>query len=35
MDVLSLGVVTGMGLAAYGLLRLCEWLSHDKHGEQS
>ncbi len=29
-----LGIAAGMGLATYGLLKLCEWLSHDRYGER-
>ena len=35
MDLLYLGVAAVMSLATYGLLKLCEWLFHDKHGDQS
>jgi hypothetical protein len=30
-----LGIAAAMGMATYGLLKLCEWLSHGKHGERS
>ncbi len=28
------GIAAAAGLATYGLLKLCDWLSHDKYGEQ-
>jgi hypothetical protein len=33
MDFVYVGIAAVMGLATYGLLKLCEWLSHDKYGE--
>jgi hypothetical protein len=35
MDFMYLGIAALMGVATYGLLKLCEWLSHDTYGEQS
>ncbi len=34
MDVMYLGILALVFAGTYGLLRLCERLSHDKHGER-
>jgi hypothetical protein len=34
MDLFHLGVAVVMALATYGLLKLCEELSHNKQGER-
>ncbi len=35
MDLMYLGILALFFIATYGLLRLCDWLSHDQHGERS
>ncbi len=34
MDLVYLGILVLFFAATYGLLKMCEWLSHDQHGER-
>jgi len=35
MDFVYLGIVAVAFVATFGLLKVCEWLIHEKYGERS
>lgn len=34
MDLMYLGILALLFVATYGLIKLCDWLSHDRQGER-